>query len=79
MERRAATGLLLAGNGESHTGAEGYPLLALAIAAIVGMAIGYGAWALAEGPSEAPPKPASSALPSRTGAVPRSHIEVLRE
>ena len=79
MERRTATGLLLAGNEESHTGAHGYPLLALAIAAIAGIAIGFGAWALAEGRSGAPPKPASSELSGGTGATWRSHIEVLRE
>lgn len=63
---------------------EGYPLLALAIAAVLGVLIGFGIWSLAESGSSAQAPRAGGAAHVRThrverAAAPESHIEVLGE
>jgi proteasome lid subunit RPN8/RPN11 len=62
----------------------GYPLVALVIAAIVGVAIGFGLWSLAEGGGAAQPSRRGGATPAKThrakpAPAAENHIEVLRE
>lgn len=62
---------------------ERYPLLALAIAAIVGIVIGFGIWSLAESGSSTSAPPATTSIPVKvhhvkTTPAPESHIQVIK-
>jgi proteasome lid subunit RPN8/RPN11 len=62
---------------------DGYPLLAHVLAAVIGLAIGFGLWSLAEHggttqpPLKAKPAPAKAHHTRTAPATPENHIEVL--
>ena len=59
---------------------EGYPLLALAIAAVVGVLLGFGIWSIAEGSTGVGASSSAKRQPTRTGhtsSTPEPNIEVL--
>lgn len=59
----------------------GYPLLALAIAALIGVILGFGIWSLAEGVAGAQPSPRADRATSvridrkKSASTPKSHSE----
>lgn len=88
-EPRAGGGAVVRPAHPHESQREGYPLLALAIAGVLGVLIGFGIWTVAEGssgtgtPRAGRARPAalgtSRRAPTHTSPAAESHIEVLGE